>query len=187
MKKLPLLPLIPVWPLAEPIHVSQSAFVAGSNGAPAGWTTWSARPETAPRTFVDPSHYRTRPGSLAISGALNAAEHGGWHYPVFGVTPGQSYRFLAYYRSSRVPAENWQIVARLDWRKEDNSMAAEPEYVYRSVREADWTKVSLETQAPAGAASVVLQLYLSNAPLGTVWWDDISFEQIPQITPRKIT
>jgi predicted amidohydrolase len=187
MKHLPWLLLISGLALAEPVHVNQSAFVAGSNGVPAGWTTWSARPETAPRTFVDPSHYRTRPGSLAISGAGNAAEHGGWHYPVFGVTPGQSYRFLAYYRSSGVPAENWQIVARLDWRKEDNSMAVEPEYVYRSVREADWTKVSLETQAPAGAASVVLQLYLSNAPLGTVWWDDISFEQIPQITPRKIT
>jgi predicted amidohydrolase len=77
-------------------------------------------------------------------------------------------------------------VARLDWRKADNAMAAEPEYVYRSVREAEWTKVSLETQAPTGAASVVLQLYLSNAPLSTVWWDDISFEQIPRIAPRKI-
>lgn len=173
--------------LAAPVHVSQSAFVAGVNGKPAGWTTWSARPETMPRTFVDTSQFRSRPGSLAISGAGNASEHGGWHYEVPGIEPGKSYRFVAYYRSTGVPAESWQIVARLDWRKSSGGRTAEPEYVYRAVREGAWTKVSLETQAPADAASVVMQLYLSNAPLGAVWWDDISFEQIPAPPARKVT
>jgi hypothetical protein len=32
----------------------------------------------------------------------------------------------------------------------------------------------IETQAPENAAGVTVQLYLSNAPQGTVWWDDIS-------------
>ena len=32
-----------------------------------------------------------------------------------------------------------------------------------------------------------MQLYLSNPPLGTVWWDDISFEQIPPPGPRPVT
>jgi predicted amidohydrolase len=172
--------------LAEPIHVSQSAFVAGSNGEPAGWTTWSARPETMPRTFVDPAQYRSRPGSLAISGNGNASEHGGWHYRVHGIEPGKPYRFVAYYRSAGVTAENWQITARLDWRKPNGDRAAEPEYVYRAVREGAWTKISLETQAPSEASAVIMQLYLSNAPLGTVWWDDISFEEIPPPAARKV-
>ena len=172
---------------APPLHVQQSAFVAGPDGLPAGWSQWSARADTAPRAFVDPSQYRTRPGSLAISGNGNASEHGGWHYQVTGIEPGRAYRFAGYYRSAGVRAENWQIEARLDWRKSDGKRAAEPESVYRAVREGTWTKVSLETQAPAGASAVVLELYLSNAPLGAVWWDDISLEQIPDPKPRNVT
>jgi predicted amidohydrolase len=34
---------------------------------------------------------------------------------------------------------------------------------------------------------VVLQLYLSNAPNATVWWDDISLDQIADPGPRKVT
>src|SRR5277367_379481 len=102
--------------LAAPLHVRQSAFVAGSDGLPSGWTQWSARAETAPRAFVDPSQYRTQPGSLAISGNGNASEHGGWHYQVPGIEPEKSYRFAGYYKSAGVRTENWQIEARLDWR-----------------------------------------------------------------------
>ncbi len=172
---------------AAPMRVSQSAFVAGSNGDPAGWTTWSARPETMPHTFVDPSQGRSQQGSLAISGNGNAAAHGGWHYRVPGIEAGKSYRFVAYYRSTGVTAENWQIEARLDWRKPDGERAAEPEEVYRAVREGAWTKVSLETQAPPAASDAVIQLYLSNAPLGVVWWNDISFEQVAPPPARKVT
>jgi hypothetical protein len=55
---------------AAPLHFHESAFVADKDGKPAGWTTWSARAETAPHTFVDR-------GWLAISGKNNIAEHGG--------------------------------------------------------------------------------------------------------------
>jgi len=187
MKPLLLSLLASVFAAAAPLHVHESAFVAGSNGSPAGWTTWSARAETAPRTFVDQSQYRNQAGSLAISGNSNAAAHGGWEYRVPGVEPGKWYRFTAYYRSTGVRAENWQIGARLDWRKPDGKRAGQPDDVYRAVREGAWTKVSLETQAPDNASTVSLRLYLSNAPLGIVWWDDISLEQIPPPPPRKVT
>src|ERR1039457_4392738 len=94
----------------------ESAFVAAADGAPPGWYSWSARRETAPRVFVDPLHYRSRPGSLAISGNSNGAEHGGWERRGAGVEAGTWYRFVAYYRAEAVPAESWQVVARLDWR-----------------------------------------------------------------------
>src|SRR5579872_5213523 len=97
---LPLGVLVSSLLLAAPLHVQQSAFTAGPDGLPFGWTQWSARADTAPRTFVDPSQYRTRPGSLAISGNGNASEHGGWHYQVPDIEPGKSYRFVAYYRSA---------------------------------------------------------------------------------------
>ena len=34
---------------------------------------------------------------------------------------------------------------------------------------------------------VVVQLYLSNAPQGTVWWDDLSLDQIPDPGPRRVS
>jgi len=172
---------------AASLHFHESAFAAESGGKPAGWTTWSARPETAPRTFVDPLHYRTHAGSLAISGNSNPAAHGGWERSVAGVEPGAWYRFAAYYRAEAVPCESWQVVARLDWRTTGAGRTEYPDYVYRASREGAWTKVWLEAQAPPKATSVVLQLYLSNAPQGTVWWDDISLDQIPDPGPRKVT
>jgi predicted amidohydrolase len=183
------LSLILYWSAASAasLHLQQSAFVAGPDGRPEGWTTWSARAETAPRAFVDPQHYRSRPGSLAISGNSNPAEHGGWERRVPGIIAGEWYRLTAYYRSEAVPCESWQVVARLDWRTDANSRATEPDYVYRSTREGTWTKVSLEAQAPEKATAVVLQFYLSNAPQATVWWDDIALDQIPNPGPRKVT
>src|ERR1035438_3832842 len=99
---------------AASLHFQESAFVAAADGAPPGWNSWSARPETAPRVFVDPLHYRSRPGSLGISGNSNGAEHGGWERRVAGVEPGTWYRFVAYYRAEAGPGESWQVVARLD-------------------------------------------------------------------------
>src|SRR5215471_4661399 len=130
------------------LRFQQSGFAAQSDARPDGWNTWSARAETAPRTFVDPQRYRTRLGSLAISGNSNPAEHGGWERRVSGVVGGEWYRLTAYYRSEAVPCESWQVVARLDWRTATNSRATEPDYVYRATPEGAWTKVSLEAQAP---------------------------------------
>ena len=187
MKRLSTILCLSVVGSAASLHLQQSGFVAGSDGKPDGWTTWSARAETAPRAFVDSQHFRTRPGSLAISGNSNVAEHGGWERRVPGVSAGAWYRLTAYYRAEAVSSESWQVVARMDWRTATNRRVEYPDYVYRSTREGTWTKLWLEAQAPEKAASVVLQFYLSNAPQGTVWWDDISLEEIPDPGPRKVT
>jgi predicted amidohydrolase len=169
------------------LRFDESGFVAGPGGKPEGWSTWSAREETAPRIFVDSQHFRTRTGSLAISGNSNVAAHGGWERRVPGVEPSSWYRLVAYYRVEAVACESWQVVARLDWRTTNGARAGQPDYVYRSSREGAWTRVSLEAPAPEKAAAVVMQFYLSNAPQGTVWWDDISLEQIPAPRPRNVT
>jgi predicted amidohydrolase len=169
------------------LNVRESGFTAGPDGRPAGWTIWSARPETAPRTYVDTAHYRHAPGSLAISGNSNIAEHGGWERTVPGITPGSWYRFTAYYRALEVPCESWQVLARLDWRDTSGRRTGQPDYIYQASREGSWTKVTGQYPAPAKAASVVVQLYLSNAPGGTVWWDDIALDEVPAPQPRPVT
>ena len=187
MKGLPLLLCCCAAAWTAPLRFQQSGFTADAGGRPEGWTRWSARAETAPRTFVDPHRYRTRLGSLAISGAGNAAEHGGWERSLSGVEPGQWYRFTAYYRAEAVSCESWQVVARLDWRTAAGGRAGQPDYVYRSSREGAWTRIWVEAPAPEKAAAVALDLYLSNAPQGTVWWDDLAFEPIAQPGTRNVT
>ncbi len=171
---------------AAPLHVQYSEFTPGPGGNPAGWTTWSARAETAPHCFIDTLRFRGKPGSLAISGASNLAEHGGWEHVEHGIEAGAWYRFTAYYRAESVAAENWQVVARLDWRNPKDLRTGQPDYAYSARREGAWTRLSIEAQAPKNAAAVALQLYLSNAPQGAVWWDDVSLEQIPAPAARLV-
>ena len=167
---------------AAPLDIRQSGFQPSSGGTPAGWRIWAARSEIAPRTFVDPVHYRGQPGSLAISGNSNAAEYGGWEYNVSGIEPTKWYRFIAYYRAEGLESERHQVVSRLDWAKTDGKRAGQPNYAYLTERHGEWTRISLDAPAPEGASEVRLQLYLQNAPYATVWWDEISLEEIP--TPR---
>ena len=152
-----------------------------------GWTPWAARPEIAPRTFVDRVHYRSQPESLAVSGNSNAAAYGGWEYNATGVEPGRWYRFTAFYRAEAVADERLQVLARLDWRKSDGKRAGQPDYAYRVTTEGAWRRVSVEAQAPDAGAAVKIQLFLQNAPAGTVWWDDVALEAISGPAPRRVT
>jgi predicted amidohydrolase len=198
---------------AAPLHIEESAFVASPDGTPPGWTAWAARPEIAPRTFVDAVRYRSSPGSLAINGASNAAAYGGWHRLVEGIEPGRWYRLTAYYQAEGVADEALRVLARLDWQTAQNERAGRPEYAYKLTRADEpgpavvggnaspaaarkaagisasgvWKRLTLEAPAPTKAAAVLIQLYLNNAPQATVWWDDISLEEIQDPGPRKAT
>jgi predicted amidohydrolase len=172
---------------AGSLHVHQTAFKAAANGYPLGWNVWSARTEIAPKTFIDATHYRTEPGSLAISGNSNPAEYGGWEYLAPGMAPGQWYRFVAYYRAAGIQDEASQVVARLDWRTTDGKIAGRPDYPYAVTPESEWTRIALDVPAPEKAVAVKIELYLANAPQAMLWWDDISLEEIPNPGPRQVT
>src|SRR5207244_2500454 len=62
-----------------------------------------------------------------------------------------------------------------------------PDYPYTVSREGDWTRLSLDAPAPDRTAALMIHLYLANAPQGTLWWDDISFDEIPDPGPRPVT
>jgi predicted amidohydrolase len=168
-----------------PFH--QSGFAAAPGGMPTGWRVWAARPEIAPRTFVDKAHSRGEAGALAISGNRNAAAYGGWERTLEGVEAGRWYRFAACYQAEGLGYEPLQVVARISWEISDRKTAGRPDYPYVLKREENWTRLSLDVQAPENASRVVLQLYLQNAPAATVWWDDIVFEPISAPGSRLVT
>jgi predicted amidohydrolase len=173
--------------VAAPLHMHQTAFKPAANGYPVGWSVWSARTEIAPKTFIDATHYRTQPGSLAISGNSNPAEYGGWEYLASGIAASQWYRFVAYYRSAGLQDEALQVVARLDWRTTDGKIAGRPDYPYAVTVEGEWRRLTLDVPSPEKAAAVKIELYLANAPQATLWWDDLSLEEIPNPGPRPVT
>src|SRR5262249_28759778 len=137
--------------------------------------------------FLDTVHYRTRPGSLAISGNSNPAAYGGWVYTAQGIAPGKWYRFQAWYRQQGAANERNQVIARLDWRKSTGKRAGQPDYAYDIRREGEWNRVTLDAPAPESAGSVLIQLYLANAPSATLWWDDVSLDEIAAPAPRPVS
>lgn len=166
---------------AAPLRLEWSHFDDAHN-----WRVWSARDEIRPRAFVDHTVWRSAPDSLAIYGNGNPSAYGGWERTVSPVRPGQWYRLTVYYRTAAVQAENWQVVARLDWQTSGGKRAGQPDYAYRARREGAWTRLVLEAPAPPDAAAATVQLYLANSSSGTVWWDDLTLEEIPAPAPRKI-
>lgn len=166
---------------------AQSPFrQSGWTEPPAGWTVWSPRAEIAPRGFVDTVHGRGEPGSLALSGNSNPGVFGGWERTVPGIEAGRWYRFTAWYRAEGAPHDQFQVVARLDWEAATGKRAGKPEYVWRSNREGEWTRVTADVPAPPEAAAVKLQLLMQNAPGATVWWDEVCLEAIPAPPPRPV-
>ena len=173
--------LVLMMPLGAEVLLRQSAF------APGEWTTWSHRPETMPRTFIDQHVNRGGQGSLAINGASNVAAYGGWRKQVGGLEGGAWVRMRAFYKAESVAAENWQIVARLDWQNAAGKRVGEPAYIPWTRHQNGWSELTAETQAPVGTASVIVELLLANAPQGTVWWDEVSLERIPPPAARKVS
>jgi predicted amidohydrolase len=167
----------------EALRFRQSGFSADAPG----WTVWSDRAETMPRTWVEGVVSLGEPGSLTVSGNGNIGTFGGWQRIFPGIEAGAWYRLTVHYRSTGVTSENWQIQPRLDWHKANGQRAGEVDYAYRSTREGEWKRVTLQTQAPKDSAAVAVQLFLAHAPQGTVWWDDISFERVAAPGPRPVT
>jgi predicted amidohydrolase len=167
----------------EGLRFQQSGFSPDASG----WTPWSDRAETMPRTWVDNLVSLGEPGSLTVSGNGNLGSFGGWQHLLQGVEAGAWYRLTVHYRSTGVTKENWQVQPRLDWRQTNGERAGEVDYAYRSKREGDWESVTLQTQAPKDATGVAIQLFLAHAPQGTVWWDDIRFERVFTPAPRLVT
>jgi len=172
--------------LAADVPLRQTGFEAGPGGLPAGWTAWAARPEIAPRTFVERVHSRGEAGSLAISGNSNAGAYGGWECSAGGIKAGQWYRLTAYYRLDAPRHESLDVVARLDWVNAKGGRAGQPEYAWQVGTEGEWRRITSQAPAPEGAVAVKVQLYLRNAPYTTVWWDDLSLEPIPLPAPRQV-
>lgn len=150
------------------------------------WKTWAPREELLPRCYVDQTNFRSAPDALAISGNSNAAAYGGWYRIIPGIESKKFYSLTAYYRTENTPFEQRQIVARIDWLGGDGQRVGEPDYGYLIESAGDWKKLTMQVPAPEKASQAKIELLLGWAPQGTVWWDDVSFQQVPAPEPRRV-
>jgi predicted amidohydrolase len=163
--------------------LEQSAF----EGAASPWKTWSARPELAPRMYVDKRFSRGGPGALAISGNKVPGASGRWERTVDGVRPGAWYRLTAWYRGENLPNEANSVLVRLGWTTSQGTNAGQPDYAWQTTREGEWRKITVAAPAPEKASAALVQLWLHNAPDATVWWDDIRLEETAAPPKRNVT
>jgi predicted amidohydrolase len=150
------------------------------------WTVSSKREEIRPVCYVDVSRYRTSTGSLAISGDGNPAAYGGWARTVKGLSAGRTYRLTAYFHTQLVDDIDRQVVARIDWLDGSGERVGQPDYPYQLSEDGDWERLSLAVPAPPGASAARIELLLAWAPLGTVWWDDITLDEEPAPPDRWV-
>jgi predicted amidohydrolase len=171
---------------AQTVPFHQDAFTAADAG-PGSWTTWSPRPEIAPRTFVDQLHSRSGHGALALSGNGNPAVFGGWERRLTGIQSGAWYHFHASYSAEGLDYAPQQVVSRLDWMDASGKRIGQPEYPWRTTADREWTTVALDAQAPERAVNVKIQLLLVNAPRALVWWDEAAMEPVQAPAVRNVT
>jgi predicted amidohydrolase len=157
-----------------------------TEGRPAGWQTWSPRPEIAPRFSMDRQAGRDGTGALRIDGGGNPGSYGAWQYRVADVKAGRFYHLTAYFRAAGVPNERRSVSVRMLWLDSRDRRVRPPDYALDVGVERGWARVEHRSPAPEGAQNLVIELALLWAPRGTVWWDDIQILEEPSPHERVI-
>lgn len=115
--------------------------VAALAQARAQWSVWSAREELRPEV--------AREGEwLVIRGGGRAGACGGWVRRIGGVRGGAWHRFSPEYQAHGVAAENWQVVACIDWIDAAGRRAGQPAYAAWSGKQAETTRLWVDAPAP---------------------------------------
>lgn len=148
---------------------------------PLQWTTWAPRPEIAPAfeaTEVEgvPCR-RIAASSFSQFGKWRAAA------PVKAAT---YYDFSVEYRAARVDSESTSVGALLSWTTADGRVTQRDYADSVTVLANGWRRASRKLQAPNGAASVTIELFLRWTTGGEVLFRNVSLNTAAAAQPRLI-
>jgi len=100
------------------------------------------------------------------------------------ITTGQTYFFSARFRGENISSIDKSILIRIKWFKDDEQLGYN--YIYHIDEVTDgWFLAQDRIKAVDGAAKAEISL-LFRWSTGTVWWDDVSMEPCPEVSPRNI-
>jgi hypothetical protein len=96
-----------------------------------------------------------------------------------------AYRFRCYFRTKGVDSIAKSISIKARWTNAQGQDVL-GEYISSYAQEGTWYKAEQVLTAPIFAKSVGLELVLQWTATGTVWWDDVSFEEVSPSRHRKV-
>lgn len=148
---------------------------------PSAWTTWSARPEVAPRADIV-----SAAGPVLRLRATNFASYGKWMAAVPGIQGGRNYRFEVQYRPEKIADEGVSVAVVLSWSTAEGKQL-QRDYVDRVTPAADgWRTASRTLRSPDAAHAVSVELGLRWTASGTVLWKNAALSETAAPPPRKV-
>ncbi len=177
-----------------------------ATGLPQGWRTMSPRREVAPASEQDAtvSHSGTSSARSAARGSPGTL--GYWSTTVKGILAGaepedfgrseptiretdflsrKSYRVACFFKVREIESPARNISIRVNWLN-GKGQEVFTEFLSRFAKNGDWYQAEQVMTAPRAARSLNLELGLQWTATGTVWWDDVSVEEVPTPAARRI-
>ncbi len=177
-----------------------------ATGLPQGWRTSAPREEIAPAFASDSSISHSGRLSARSTAKGSPGTMGYWVTTVRGIQPGassddfgmsqltlresdflssRSYRVACYFKAKGIESPAKNIWIRVNWM---NAKGQEvfTEFVSRITNAGGWYRAEQVLTAPRAARSLNLELVLQWTATGTVWWDDVSVEEVPAAAARHI-
>jgi predicted amidohydrolase len=171
----------------------------------ASWETASPRQEVAPMFTIDSTVAHSGHSSARTSAKGSPGTLGVWTTIVRGIRGSGAedfgmaqltvrnpdfvsntyYRVGCFFRTQGIDSPSRSVWIRVSWL---NSGGQEvfTQLLSRFVREGEWYRAEEVMAAPQPARSMKVQLALQWTPSGTVWWDDLSVQEVPAPAARHI-
>lgn len=178
----------------------------GAGSLAAAWSTAAARPEVAPAFSIDATVSHSGRSSAKTVAKGSPGTLGYWTTTVKGIQQGAAssdfgmtqltvrgndflserhYRVACFFKTQGIELPSRSVWIRVSWLDgEDHEVFTQ--LLSRFVKEGDWYRAEQVMAAPQPARGMSLQLALQWTPGGTVWWDDVSVEEVPAPAPRRI-
>ena len=171
---------------AAPGDQPKRAAVVDATVAPDGWHLESARPEIAPRSWIEEAEESGGAFRLGMAGRGDRAVDGRWVRRV-AAEAGKDYLFAARYCAEAVPNPLRSVLARVLWYDADGKQLGTTEYpeTRGDPDPEGWTLVSSRYRAPERTAAAQLELHLRWAPEGKVLWEGARLEE-SSATPTRM-
>ncbi len=176
------------------------------SGLPAGWRTVVPRQEVAPAFSADASVSHSGRSSARTEAKGSPGTLGYWVTTVkgirrevgsddFGMTQltlrgtdflsARYYRVACFFKTQGIESPARSVWIRINW-LDAQGREVFTELLSRFERDGEWYRAEQVLAAPQPARGLSLHLCLQWTSTGTVWWDDVSVEEVPAPAPRRI-
>ena len=174
---------------------------------PLNWSKQTPREEIAPEFSLDSSVSHSGKCSAKLSARGNPGTFGYWAVTVNGIQGGSvstdeplpsadtlggpeilgnhAYRIRCFFKTAGIESVATHACVRFRW-KDVKGRELLAGLISAHEKDGEWNKAEQILTAPLLARNLGLELVLQWTASGTVWWDDVSVEEVPPAPSRKL-